>query len=80
MLSEIRRGEEVPVYQTLAEIGCPVVGMIMGDGMAERGTIGWLDEKHLIIHIHGIYANTQEPRAMRANDSGFQQLAGIVKF
>lgn len=79
MLSEIRRGEEVPVYQTLAEIGCPVVGMIMGKGMAEGGTIGWLDEKHLIIQIHGIYANTHLPEAMRANESGFNQLANIVK-
>ena len=80
MLSEIRRGEEVPVYQTLAEAGCPVVGMIMGKGMAEGGTIGWLDEKHLIIQIHGIYKNTYEPEVMRANESGFNQLANIVKF
>ena len=79
MLSEIRRGEEVPVYQTLAEIGCPVVGMITGKGMAEGGTIGWLDEKHMIIQIHGIYYNTHEPDVMRANESGFNQLANIVK-
>jgi N-dimethylarginine dimethylaminohydrolase len=79
MLSEIRRGEEVPTYQTLAEIGCPVVGMIVGDGMAEGGTIGWLDEKHLIIQIHGVYANSKEPSVMRANESGFQQISRIVK-
>lgn len=80
MLSEIRRGEEIPVYQTLAEIGCPVVGMIMGDGMVEGGTMGWLDEKHLIIQIHGIYANSHLPEIMRANESGFHQFARIVKF
>jgi N-dimethylarginine dimethylaminohydrolase len=79
MLSEMRRGEEVPTFQTLAEIGCPVVGMIIGNGMAEGGTIGWLDEKHLIIQIHGVYSNTHEPEIMRANESGFNQLAHIVK-
>jgi N-dimethylarginine dimethylaminohydrolase len=79
MLPASRRGEEVPIFKTLAEIGCPVVGMIVGDGMAEGGTIGWLDEKHLIIQIHGIYANTKEPAVMRANESGFQQFARIVK-
>ncbi|MFW6109175.1 MAG: hypothetical protein ACOC6N_01880 [archaeon] len=29
MYDSIRKGEEVPTYQTLAEIGCPVVGMIV---------------------------------------------------
>jgi N-dimethylarginine dimethylaminohydrolase len=79
MLSASRRGEEVPTYQTLAEIGCPVVGMIVGNGMAEGGTIGWLDEKHLVIQIHGIYVNTREPEVMRANEFGFRQLERIVK-
>ena len=79
LLSASRRGEEVPTYRTLAEIGCPVVGMIVGHGMAEGGTIGWLDEKHLIIQIHGIYANTRQPAVWRANESGFRQFARIVK-
>jgi N-dimethylarginine dimethylaminohydrolase len=79
MLSASRRGEEVPTYRTLAEVGCPVVGMIVGYGMAEGGTIGWLDEKHLIIQIHGIYANTRQPVVWRANESGFRQFARIVK-
>ncbi len=38
MYDNIRKGEELPTYQTLAEAGCPVVGMITGRGMAEGET------------------------------------------
>jgi len=79
MYDHIRKGEEVPTYRTLAEIGCPVVGMIMGNGMAEGGPIGWLDEKHLVIAVHYPRSNTREPQIMRANESGHMQLARIVK-
>jgi N-dimethylarginine dimethylaminohydrolase len=79
MYDHIRRGEELPTYQTLAELGCPVVGMIMDKGMAEGGSIGWLDEKHLIIAVHFPRANTREPEVMRANESGHTQFARIVK-
>jgi len=79
MYDHIRKGEEVPTYQTLAEAGCPVVGMVIGDGMAEGGSIGWLDEKHLIIGVHYPRANTQEPGVWRANEWGHDQYARIVK-
>ena len=79
MYDHIRKGEEVPTYQTLAEIGCPVVGMIVGRGMAEGGPIGWLDEKHLVVAVHYPRANTREPAVMRANESGHIQYARIVK-
>lgn len=79
MYDHIRRGEEVPTYQTLAEIGCPVVSMIVGNGMAEGGPIGWLDEKHLVIAVHYPRANTKQPEVMRANESGHMQYARIVK-
>ena len=79
MYDYIRKGEEVPTYQTLAEAGCPVVGMIHGDGMAEGGSIGWLDEKHLIIGVHYPRANTQNPGVWRANEWGHEQYARIVK-
>ena len=79
MYDHIRRGEELPTYQTLAEMGCPVVGMIMDRGMAEGGSIGWLDEKHLVIAVHFPRANTREPEVMRANESGHTQFARIVK-
>lgn len=79
MYDNIRRGEEAPTYQTLAEIGCPVVGMIMGNGMAEGGTIGWLDEKHLVIAVHYPRTNTRKPEVMRANEFGHMQFARIVK-
>jgi N-dimethylarginine dimethylaminohydrolase len=79
MYDYVRRGEELPTYQTLAEIGCPVVGMIIGKGMTEGGTIGWLDEKHLVIGVHYPRANTKLPELMRANESGHLQFARIVK-
>lgn len=79
MYDNVRRGEEIPTYQTLADIGCPVVGMIIGNGMAEGGSIGWLDEKHLIIAVHYPRANTMEPEVMRANEFGHMQFARIVK-
>jgi N-dimethylarginine dimethylaminohydrolase len=79
MYDQIRRGEEVPTYQTLAEIGCPVVGMIVGKGMAEGGSIGWLDEKHLVIAVHYPRANTRQPQVMRANEFGHIQYTRIVK-
>ena len=80
MYDSVRRGEEVPTFQTLAEIGCPVVGMITGKGMIEGGTVGWLDEKHLIISVHFPRINTKEPEVMRANEFGHNQFAQIVKW
>jgi N-dimethylarginine dimethylaminohydrolase len=79
MYDWIRKGEEVPTYQTLAEIGCPVVGMIVGSGMVEGGPCGWLDEKHLLIEVHYPRGNTGDPGITRANDSGHEQYARIVK-
>jgi N-dimethylarginine dimethylaminohydrolase len=78
MYDNIRKGEEAPTYQTLAEIGCPVVGMIMGNGMAEGGNIGWLDEKHLQVAVHYPRTNTSQPEVVRANDWGHEQLRRII--
>ena len=79
MYDWMRKGEEKYTYQTLADLGCPVVGMIQNNGMAEGGSIGWLDEKHLIIGVHFPRCNTQEPDVMRANESGHNQFVNIVK-
>lgn len=79
MYDHIRKGEELPTYQTLAKVGCPVVGMIVGKGMAEGGPIGWLDEKHVVVAVHYPRANSQQPDLMRANEWGHEQFARIVK-
>lgn len=79
MYDWIRKGEEKFTYQTLAELGCPVVGMIMGNGMTEGGSIGWMDEKHLIIGVHFPRSNTQTPEVMRANEFGHNQFANIIR-
>jgi len=79
MYDWIRKGEETPTYQTLAKIGCPVVGMITGNGMVEGGPCGWLDEKHLLIEVHYPRGNTADPAIHRANERGHEQYAQIVK-
>jgi len=79
MYDHIRRGEEVPTFQTLAEIGCPVVGMVVGNGMIEGGSVGWLDEKHLVVEVHYPRGNTGDPGVMRANEFGHEQFARIVR-
>ena len=78
MYDNIRKGEELPTYQALAEAGCPVVGMITGKGMAEGGNIGWLDEKHLFAAVHYPRSNTMEQEVWRANDWGHEQLRRII--
>ncbi|SDX74451.1 dimethylarginine dimethylaminohydrolase family protein [Halopenitus persicus] len=79
MYDNVRRGEEVPTYKTLAKNDIPVVGMITGKGMVEGGTCGWFDEKHAFIEVHVPRENTSEPEVMRANEAGHQQLANIIK-
>ncbi len=79
MYDWIRKGEEKYTYQTLAALGCPVVGMVQGNGMAEGGSIGWMDEKHLLISVHFPRSNTQTPEVTRANEFGAWQYKQIVK-
>ena len=79
MYDNIRKGEEYPTYQTLAEHGIPVVGMITGHGMAEGGNIGWHDEKHVLMAVHYPRANTGDPQVWRANDQGHLQYKAIIQ-
>ena len=78
MYDQIRKGEELPTYQTLAEHGIPVVGMITNCGMAEGGNIGWHDEKHVLMAVHYPRLNTSDPNVWRANDSGHNQYASVI--
>ena len=79
MYDSLRRGEEVLTYQTYAEIGCPVVGMVCGIGMVEGGGVNWLDQKHMTIMVHYPRANTEQPPVVRANADGARQVERIVK-
>ena len=79
MYDLLRRGEEFFTYQTLAEIGCPVIGMIHGTGMLEGGGINWLDEKHVLIMVHYPRANTAQPSVVKGNEEGARQYARILK-
>jgi N-dimethylarginine dimethylaminohydrolase len=79
MYDDLRRGEELYTYQTLAEIGCPVVGIVHGTGMVEGGGLNWLDEKHLSIVVHHDRLNTCEPNVVVANEEGARQVERILK-
>lgn len=79
MFDTLRRGEELYTYQTLAETGCPVVGIVHGRGMVEGGGLNWLDEKHLTITVHYPRLNTGDRAVTRANEDGARQVEQIVK-
>ena len=79
MYDHIRRGEEVPTFRTLADHGIPVVGMVVGDGMVEGGSCGWLDEKHVLLEVHYPRANTTDPEITAANERGQQQYADLIR-
>lgn len=79
MYDKLRRGEELPTYQTYGEIGCPVVGIVHGRGMVEGGGVNWLDEKHLTIVVHYPRSNIGEAAVVHANEEGARQVERIVK-
>jgi len=47
--------------------------------MAEGGSIGWLDERHLFIEVHFARGNTYDKAITAANNFGHEQYARIVK-
>jgi len=68
MYDALRRGEEIFTFQTYAEIGCPVLGIVHGFGIAEGGSVMWLDETHLAITT-----------GYRTNEEGVRQVTEIVR-
>jgi N-dimethylarginine dimethylaminohydrolase len=67
MYDALRRGEELPTMQTLADLGCPV-HVVHGAGIIEGGSVMWLDSEHLAIGL-----------SHRVNEEGARQVADIVK-
>ena len=64
----MRRGEELPVTRTLANLGMPVLRTICGTGLFEGGSFAWLNSKNAVVG-----------RSIRCNDEGIEQIAEVLK-
>jgi N-dimethylarginine dimethylaminohydrolase len=62
-----RRGEELPVTRTLAQLGMPILHTIHGTGLLEGGSFLWLDAKTAAVAV-----------GHRSNPEGVRQLAGVL--
>ena len=67
MYDALRRGEELPTFQTYAAIGCPVLHTIQGRGTMEGGSVTWIDPKHLAVGI-----------TYRGNEEGARQVKEVI--
>jgi len=65
---DYRRGEELPVMRTLAEIGMPILHSIHGRGLMEGGSFLWLNETTAAVSI-----------GHRSNHEGARQLGEVLK-
>lgn len=65
---DYRRGEELPVMRTLAEIGMPILHTIHGKGLMEGGSFLWLNQTAAAVSI-----------GHRSNHEGARQLGEVLK-
>lgn len=65
----IRRGEELPVTRTLANLGCPVLRTIHGNAIMEGGSFAWINDKTAVIGI-----------SSRVNDAGADQIEEVLRW
>ena len=63
-----RRGDEVYWARTAMQVGCPIIGMIRGNGRFEGGNVVWLDPQHVCIG-----------RSIRTNQEGIDQFSAILR-
>jgi len=68
MGARIRRGEELAVTRTLANIGIPILRTISGSGIMEGGSFAWLNEKTCAIGV-----------GVRVNREGAEQVGEVLK-
>ena len=64
----VRRGEEMPVTQTLARAGCPILRTVNGTGVLEGGSFAWLNENTAVVCI-----------SSRTNEEGARQLGEVLR-
>lgn len=65
---DYRRGEELPVMRTLADIGMPILHTIHGKGLMEGGSFLWLNQTAAAVSI-----------GHRSNHEGARQLGEVLK-
>ncbi len=68
MGTRIRRGEELAITRTLAEIGVPILRTISGTGLLEGGSFAWLNAKTAAIGV-----------GVRVNREGAAQVAEVLQ-
>jgi N-dimethylarginine dimethylaminohydrolase len=64
----IRRGEELPVLQALARVGCPVLHTIHGTGTFEGGGFAFINEKTAVCSV-----------SVACNEEGARQVEEVLK-
>ncbi len=64
----VRRGEERPVTETLAQIGMPILRTIHGTGIMEGGSFVWLNQHTAVVG-----------RSNRVNEAGARQVEGVLR-
>ncbi|MEO0818796.1 MAG: arginine deiminase-related protein [Pseudomonadota bacterium] len=64
----VRRGEEAPVTQALARVGCPILRTINGRGLMEGGSFVWLRPGLAVIG-----------RSSRVNEEGARQVEEVLR-
>lgn len=69
MAPRLRRGEELPITRTLADLGIPILKTLHGTGMAEGGSFAWINEKTAVLG-----------RSIRVNNSGAEQIAEVLRW
>lgn len=69
MAPALRRGEELLVTRTLANLGIPILRTLHGTSMAEGGSFAWLNEKTAVLG-----------RSIRVNNEGAEQIAEVLRW
>lgn len=64
----VRRGEEAPVSQALARVGCPILRTVNGRGLMEGGSFVWLKPGLAVIG-----------RSSRVNEEGARQVEEVIR-
>ncbi|MEM6488398.1 MAG: arginine deiminase-related protein [Pseudomonadota bacterium] len=64
----VRRGEERPVTQALARLGCPILRTVNGRGLMEGGSFVWLRPGLAVVG-----------RSSRVNEEGTRQVEEVIR-
>lgn len=69
MAPRIRRGEELAVTRTLANLGIPILRTLNGTAMFEGGSFAWINSRTAVIG-----------RSIRVNEEGANQIAEVLRW